>query len=148
MNNVILDCLIKYSKTNIPIMILESMHGEVKNIWAASGRNNFVEINADDFCFSDVAVFAQENIYDAIEIRSVEKLSDDFQTRLAHLLSKLDAKDRGKFILTAESFDSLNPQLLKLLCKVDFRFPGNRSKDGQINYSEIGYSEEKYEYTN
>lgn len=120
--NEIIQCLGRYSKSNLPMLILEDMKCAVNTIWSLGERERRIELYASRVPITDLICYAQGDSYDGILLRRIEDFSRTQQSHFTHVMRKLKSSERGKFIITTSSFNLINDELLKEFCKIKYPF--------------------------
>ena len=110
----------RFSKDNIPMLILDGLEGEVQTIWTLANRSKRFTVLGERTEVSSLIVLAQNENYDAILVRNLDKLQIMKQEHLANTFSKFKSEEKGKFIFTAYKFENIHQELLSHLCKISY----------------------------
>lgn len=121
-SHVMLDCLANFSRSNLPLLLLDEMENRVSDIWTNAGRWSGVRFRAGEVSLQELLSYAQNDNFDGILLRLAEELSGKQQILFADLLKGMTATQRGKFVLTSVNPQMLDPELQDVLCKITFPF--------------------------
>ena len=118
--NVMLECLARYSKSNLALMIFDNLEKLPRAIWQIAGRTRQLVLVADDGNLAEVLRAAKKSAYDAIHYRLVENLSEKNREILNKALIKMESGQKGKFIFTTNDFDTFDLEFLRLVCRIKY----------------------------
>jgi len=119
--NPMLECLARYSSTNLALVVFDNQESLPKRIWSVAGRNNYCALIADNTNLDAALEAAKDSRLDGILYRLIENLSYKNQKKLNDVLVKMPAEQKGKFIFTTNDFNLIESHLLKQACRIKFR---------------------------
>ena len=121
--NAILECLARYSSSNLALMVFDNLDDAEKlprAIWRIAARPVYLSAIAGDDNLAEVLRAAQQAHYDGILYRLIENLSPEKQNVLSRTITKMSGEHRGKFIFTTNDFNLFDREFLKLVCRISF----------------------------
>lgn len=133
--NPMMECLGRYSKSNLALMIYDNQHELAGGIWEIAGRRDTrAAVAADENC-GEFIQSAKNSATDGILFRRVENLSLANQLYLADALNKMSPHERGKIIFTTSDFGAVAGELLTRVCKIKFSIQKDASRlRTELNY--------------
>ena len=119
--NPMIECLGRYSKSNLALMLFDNQHELAANVWHCAGRFRHYSMVANDATCRSFIDLVKNSFYDAVLLRQIENLSAQNQHRLAKVIARMSSVKRGKIIFTTKDFERVESRLLSLVCKIKFR---------------------------
>ena len=121
--NPLMECLGRYSKSNLVLMLYDRQHALAERIWHLAGRRRQRTMIAEDSNCREFIERVRNSFYDGLLFRQVENLSRANHLYLMEALIRMNPVLRGRIIFTTADFERVDAGLLMQVCKIRFRVP-------------------------